>query len=162
RGRRARVRRAVRDPEDDDRRRVRSARGARRRGDRPRRGGADAADRVRRLRGGDLDRPTRPEAKMTLGALADTELADRFAALAIAAGDFRHREHIRLAFALLARHGDFADAAVEFRRLLRAFAAHHGVPERYHETITWAYLAIVHERMACRTCSSSLRAPRAT
>jgi len=82
-----------------------------------------------------------------LDALTDRDLVERFAALAIAPGDFRHREHIRLAFALLARHADFVEAAVEFRRLLRAFAAHHGVPERYHETVTLAYLAIVNERM---------------
>lgn len=87
--------------------------------------------------------------------LSDTELVEQFASLAIAPGEFRHREHVRLAFALLAKHGDFAEAAVAFRRMLRAFAAHHGVAERYHETLTWAYLAVVHERMAMGDHASS-------
>ena len=80
--------------------------------------------------------------------LTDVELLDAFAALTLPATSFGHREHVRLAFAVLARAGDFGDAALDYRRLLRAFAAHHGVPGKYHETITWAYLAIVHERMA--------------
>jgi len=85
---------------------------------------------------------------MSIDTLSDPEFVERFAALAIPPGEFHHREHIRLAFALLAKHRDFAEAAVDFRRMLRAFAAHHGAAERYHETITWAYLAVVHERMA--------------
>jgi hypothetical protein len=92
---------------------------------------------------------------MSVETMSDPEFVERFAELAILPGEFHHREHIRLAFALLAKHRDFADAAVEFRRMLRAFAAHHGVPERYHETITWAYLAVVHERMAVADHASS-------
>jgi hypothetical protein len=36
----------------------------------------------------------------------------------------------------------------EYRRLLVAYAEHHGKPNLYHETITFAYLLLVHERMA--------------
>jgi hypothetical protein len=80
--------------------------------------------------------------------MTDDELITRFTELSLPAAAFGHREHVRLAFAVLAKHQDFGDAAIEYRQLLRAFARHHGVPGKYHETITWAYLAIVHERMA--------------
>jgi hypothetical protein len=36
----------------------------------------------------------------------------------------------------------------EFRRLLIAYATHHGKPTLYHETVTFAYLLLVYERMA--------------
>jgi hypothetical protein len=93
-------------------------------------------------------------------ALTDAELVTRFEALAIAPSDFRHREHVRLAFAMLAE-ADFGEAGVRFRRALRAFAVHVGAPGKYHETLTWAYLALVAERMAgCATSFELLeRAP---
>lgn len=79
--------------------------------------------------------------------LADAELVARFEALSLAPADFGHREHVRLAYAMLADLGDFGDAAVRYRRGLRAFAAHVGAAGKYHETLTSAYLALVHERM---------------
>jgi hypothetical protein len=64
---------------------------------------------------------------------------------------FGHREHVRAGFALLARERDLAAAAVAFRRVVRAIGG-----SKYHETITWAYLAIIGERMAERDYASSL------
>ena len=54
---------------------------------------------------------------------------------------FGHRQHVELAYDLLARM-DFADAAAHFRDMLRRIGG-----AKYHETITMAYLAIVAERM---------------
>ena len=79
--------------------------------------------------------------------LDDAELVARFEALAIAPAAFRHREHVRLAYAML-RGADFGDAAVRFRRALKRFAVAAGAADRYHETLTWAYLALVARRMA--------------
>ena len=79
--------------------------------------------------------------------LDDAALVARFESLAIAPPDFRHREHVRLAYAML-RGADFGDAGVRFRAALRRFAAAAGVPDRYHETLTWAYLAVTCRRMA--------------
>jgi hypothetical protein len=87
--------------------------------------------------------------------LDDGSLVAAFDALAIPPQDFRHREHVRLAFALLRRDGDLASAAVAFRIGLRRFAAAASVAGKYHETITWAYLAIIAERMAGNTYASS-------
>jgi hypothetical protein len=87
--------------------------------------------------------------------LDDDALLAAFAALAVRAEDFRHREHLRLAFALLVRERDLAAAAGAFRALLRRFADSVGAAGKYHETITWAYLAIIGERMAGRAYGSS-------
>ncbi len=86
--------------------------------------------------------------------LDDAALVERFEALAIAAADFRHREHVRLAFAMLAG-ADFGEAAVRFRRALKRFAASIDAADKYHETLTWAYLALVHRRMHEQPCATS-------
>ena len=86
---------------------------------------------------------------MTAGgceAMDDGALVAAFEALAIDPAAFRHREHVRLAYAMLAG-ADFGEAAVRYRRALQRFAAAAGAAAKYHETLTWAYLAIVHRRM---------------
>jgi hypothetical protein len=86
--------------------------------------------------------------------VTDAELVTRFEALALNPAELSHREHVRLAFTVLAQERDLAAAAVRFRRMLRRFTdAHSSV--KYHETITWAYLAIVAERMYGRGYASS-------
>src|SRR5215470_11193911 len=65
---------------------------------------------------------------------------------AISCGDFHHADHVRLAWIYLNNHS-LIDAIEHFTRSLRCFAAHCGVAEKYHETITWAYVLLIHERM---------------
>ena len=62
-------------------------------------------------------------------------------------GEFHHADHVRVAFAYLGEFR-FADAAARFCDALKRFAAARGKPELYHETITWAHLALIRERMA--------------
>jgi hypothetical protein len=78
--------------------------------------------------------------------LDDEELLEGLESARLPADAFRHAEHVRAAFLYLKRHVDFGEGAVHFRSALRRFAAAHGVPERYHETVTWAYLALINER----------------
>ncbi|MEJ2085192.1 MAG: hypothetical protein P8Y44_05860, partial [Acidobacteriota bacterium] len=40
------------------------------------------------------------------------------------------------------------EAIEHYTNGLKRFAAANGAPEKYHETITWAYLLIIHQRMA--------------
>jgi hypothetical protein len=87
--------------------------------------------------------------------LDDDALLDRFESARLPAAAFRHAEHIRAAFLYLTRHPDFGEAAVRFRAALRRFAAAHGVPDRYHETVTWAYLALINERAHGSSFASS-------
>jgi hypothetical protein len=88
--------------------------------------------------------------------LSDAELVAAFEALRIAPADFRHREHVRLGFAMLAAAGDFAEAGLRFKRALVRFATAIGAAAKYHETLTWAYLTLIHERMHAEPCTSSL------
>lgn len=59
---------------------------------------------------------------------------------------FHHRDHVRAAWLLL-REGSPAAALDRFSTALRRFAAAKGKAGLYHETITWAYLLLINERM---------------
>ena len=61
-------------------------------------------------------------------------------------GEFGHREHIRLAWRELREH----DRDVALRRVedtIRHVAAAHGAPDKYHRTITEAWVALVHHHL---------------
>ncbi|MFT3693715.1 MAG: hypothetical protein QM831_11280 [Kofleriaceae bacterium] len=85
----------------------------------------------------------------------DSRLLTAFESLQLPPADFGHREHVRIGFAMLVREQDLAAAAVQFRNALRRFTAHAGAADKYHETITWAYLTMIQERMAVRSFASS-------
>jgi hypothetical protein len=60
-------------------------------------------------------------------------------------GDFGHREHLELAWSCLDRYDvDTAHAAVA--TAVRHVARLHGMPDRYHETITrsWVHVVALH------------------
>jgi hypothetical protein len=78
--------------------------------------------------------------------LPGDELIRRFEAGELAGELFRHADHVRLAWEYQRR----LPAAETITRLaagLRRFAAANGKPERYHETITWAFALLVRERI---------------
>jgi nitroreductase len=79
--------------------------------------------------------------------LDDEALLDAFEAAAFAPGSFHHRHHVRVAWALLERR-DVLDVLQRFSAGLRRLAAAAGKPGLYHETITWAFVLLVHERRA--------------
>ena len=87
--------------------------------------------------------------------LDDEALLGGFESARLPAAAFGHAEHVRAAFLYLTRHPDFGEAAVRFRSALRRFAAAKGVPDRYHETLTWAYLALINERAHGSSFASS-------
>ena len=61
-------------------------------------------------------------------------------------GSFHHADHIHVAFSYLSRY-PVLEALQKFSDALRRFAAEQGKPGLYHETITWAYLFLIRERM---------------
>lgn len=79
--------------------------------------------------------------------MTDKELMQQFEALTLSPESFSHREHVRLAWTYL-REYPALTALSRFCEGLKRFAASVGKPDRYHETITWAYLLLIHERMA--------------
>ena len=62
---------------------------------------------------------------------------------------FGHAAHVRAAYLYL-REEDFSGALERTRRAIRAYARHLGKPERYHETITVAYLALIQQHKCQR------------
>jgi hypothetical protein len=78
--------------------------------------------------------------------MTDDELMGYFEAQQEPPGGFHHREHVRVAWIYLRR--DALPVALErFRDGLRRFAEAHGKPERYHETITTAYVLLIADGM---------------
>lgn len=60
--------------------------------------------------------------------------------------ELHHKEHVQIALWLL-QHEPAHRAIVRFVGSLRRYAAHIGKPGVYHETITWAYLMLINERL---------------
>lgn len=69
-----------------------------------------------------------------------------------APGAFHHADHVRVAFAYVSEFG-VLEAIGRFSAALRRFAIAKGKPRLYHQTITWAYLLLIHERMARTSCA---------
>jgi hypothetical protein len=59
---------------------------------------------------------------------------------------FRHPDHVRLAWLYL-RQDTVLAALARFSEGLKRFAAAKGKAGLYHETITWAYVLLINERM---------------
>jgi hypothetical protein len=72
----------------------------------------------------------------------------RFARGELDPANFPHREHVRMGFEMLRRH-DFAEAAYRYSLALRTMATRAGRPERFHQTMTIAFLSLIGERMQC-------------
>jgi hypothetical protein len=75
--------------------------------------------------------------------MTDAELLDGFERATLAG--LSHRDHVRVAWLYLGRE-PLESALPRFCADLRRFAIAAGAPGLYHATITWAYLALVHER----------------
>ncbi len=77
---------------------------------------------------------------------ADCPDLERFLRGEIAATDFPHRDHVRMAFEMLRRH-DFAETVLHFSRALRCMAQQAGRPQAFHQTVTIAFLSLIAERL---------------
>jgi hypothetical protein len=73
---------------------------------------------------------------------ADLRLLDNFEARTLANDAFRHREHVRLTWIYLTREPPEAVADRLCRSLL-VLATSHGVPQRFHHTLTVAWVRII-------------------
>jgi len=77
----------------------------------------------------------------------DAEFLRAFEDHTLPGSAFHHRDHVRLAWLYLRRCPPL-EALARFTEGLKRFAAANGSPGLYHETITWAYLFLIRERMA--------------
>jgi hypothetical protein len=79
--------------------------------------------------------------------ISDEELLARFEDGSLPNGEFHHEQHVRVAWMFVRRYG-MPDALGRFSQALKRFADAKGAVGLYHETITWAYLFLVAERIA--------------
>ena len=78
---------------------------------------------------------------------SDGRFQQRFESCELAAAEFHHREHLRVAYIYLTLHPP--EVALDtMRRGLQKFLTHLGAPaSKYHETMTRAWLLAVHHFM---------------
>src|SRR5580700_10108817 len=79
--------------------------------------------------------------------MTDEQLIDGFESCSLANERFHHADHVKMAFLYLSRLPPL-EAIQRFSAALVRFAAAKGRPELYHETVTWAFLLLIRERMA--------------
>jgi nitroreductase len=77
--------------------------------------------------------------------MTDRELLEAFEACTLAPERFNHREHVRVAWLML-REDELLAAIARFRAGLQRYAASLGATGKYHETVTWAFMILIHER----------------
>jgi hypothetical protein len=76
----------------------------------------------------------------------DRDFLAAFEAGTLPVESFHHRDHVRAAWLLL-REESPAAALDRFSAALKRFAAARGKTRLYHETITWAYVLLINERV---------------
>ena len=77
----------------------------------------------------------------------EEQLIAGFEDCSLAAEVFDHRAHVRMAYLYLCRY-PILEAICRFSSALARFASANGKPDRYHETVTWAFLFLIRERLA--------------
>ena len=85
-----------------------------------------------------------PESKSTSGAPAwsDQDFLRAFEDLSFPADLFHHREHIQVAWLYL-KSADASRAAERMSEGIRRFANHQGATQKYHHTLTLAWMRLV-------------------
>jgi hypothetical protein len=78
--------------------------------------------------------------------MKDEEFIQRFENCTLPAESFHHRDHVRVVWLYL-RCYSVLEILGRFSAGLKRFATANGKPNLYHETITWAYVFLIHERM---------------
>ena len=79
--------------------------------------------------------------------MTDEELIEKFEDGSLPIASFHHEQHVRVAFLYL-REYPVLDVLSRFPANLKRYAAAHGKNGLYHETITWAHLFIINERIS--------------
>src|SRR5690242_18974072 len=79
--------------------------------------------------------------------MTDEEFVEQFENCAYPAELFTHSQHVKLAWLYLRMYEPVVALKICVQSLIR-FAASLGKTNLYLETITWAYIFLIHERMA--------------
>jgi hypothetical protein len=78
--------------------------------------------------------------------LRDEDLLQKFEDCSLPLASFHHEEHVRVGYLYLRRY-PLLDVLARFPANLRKFAAANGKTGLYHQTVSWAYLFIIQERL---------------
>jgi hypothetical protein len=78
--------------------------------------------------------------------MKDEDLLRGFLEATLPPEAFHHEQHVRAAWLFL-RRWNAGEAFSRFTSSLRRLAAAYGKADRYHDTVTWAYLLMVRERL---------------
>jgi hypothetical protein len=76
----------------------------------------------------------------------DEELIAKFEDTSLPLERFHHEEHVRIAFLYLQQY-PLIEVLTRFPAGLKRYASAHGKSGLYHETISWAFIFIIRERM---------------
>lgn len=76
----------------------------------------------------------------------DEEFLSGFENCTLPAVSFHHADHVRVVWLYLRRY-PVLQALAKFTESLQRFANANSKPNLYHETITWAYVFLINERM---------------
>ena len=79
--------------------------------------------------------------------MKDREFIEGFENCTLPAENFHHPDHVRVVWLYLRRF-PLLETIARFSVGLKRFATANGKPNLYHETITWAYVFLIHERIA--------------
>jgi hypothetical protein len=79
--------------------------------------------------------------------MEDEDLIQHFENCTLSGENFHHRDHVKVVWLYL-RCNSVLETLGRFSAGLKRFAAANGKPNLYHETISWAYVFLIHERMA--------------
>jgi hypothetical protein len=79
--------------------------------------------------------------------MTDQDWIRRFEDASLPNDSFHHPDHVKMAFLYLQSYPPM-EALSRFTAALKRFAQAHGKADRYHETITWAFLFLIRERLA--------------
>ncbi len=85
------------------------------------------------------------ERELQQSTIPDAALVAAFENCSFDAAQFDHTMHVRIAWLYL-NEMSLVDAVSRYTRGLKKLTARLGVPEKYHETITWFYLVMINER----------------
>jgi hypothetical protein len=84
--------------------------------------------------------------------LSDPQLIDAFEKGSVEPGSFSHELHLRMAWLFL-RSMPLWEAIGRYGGALRRLAGRHGAAEKYNETVTWALLCVMHNRLEAGAAS---------
>ncbi len=78
--------------------------------------------------------------------MTDQQLYEQFENATLNATLFNHSNHVKMAWIYLNKF-ELLDAMSKFSKDLKAFAKANGATNLYHETITFAFLILINERL---------------